>query len=107
MIEMTPAEAQQWLSETPGACLIDCREPDEYEICKIPGSKLIPLSTWAATATAQLPDPGQPLIIHCHHGMRSQRAAEFLIAKGYSDVRNLGGGIDQWSLDIDSSIPRY
>jgi len=107
MIEMTPAEAQEWLTETPDACLVDCREPDEYAICRIPGSKLIPLSTWSEDAVRKLPDPSQPLIIHCHHGMRSQRAAEFLIARGYEDVRNLGGGIDQWSLDIDASIPRY
>jgi len=68
---------------------------------------LLPLSQWPATATEKLTDPAQPLLIHCHHGGRSGHATDFLLRNGYSDVTNVAGGIDAWSLEIDPSIPRY
>ncbi len=50
---------------------------------------------------------GDPVILHCHHGMRSQQAAMFLKQKGFSKVYNLAGGIDAWSQAVDSAVPRY
>jgi rhodanese-related sulfurtransferase len=58
---------------------------------------------WAA----ELPDKNEAIILHCHHGMRSDRACQFLAAQGFSNVHNLLGGIDEWSLKIDLSVPRY
>ncbi len=88
-----------------GAAIVDVREPWEYEQGHIEGAVLIPLQT----LPGRLDDvPGdRPVIINCHHGGRSMQAVQFLRAQGHANVTNLEGGIDRWSLDIDSSIARY
>jgi rhodanese-related sulfurtransferase len=105
--EISVTEAQSRLAGANPPRLIDVREIEEYEIARIAGAELLPLSQWPAIAAEKLADPGQPLLIHCHHGGRSGQATEFLLRNGYSDVTNVGGGIDAWSLEIDPSIPRY
>ncbi len=87
--------------------LIDVREADEWEVARIPGAELLPLSQWPAIVPAQLPTPDEPLLILCHHGGRSARATDFLLRSGYTDVTNVAGGIDAWSVEIDPTIPRY
>jgi molybdopterin/thiamine biosynthesis adenylyltransferase/rhodanese-related sulfurtransferase len=85
--------------------ILDVREPFEYEIARIEGSKLIPLS--------ELPDRLSELereeltIVHCHSGMRSARAVQFLQGAGFANVLNLEGGIERWSDEIDPSVPKY
>ncbi len=86
--------------------LIDVREPHEYQAAKIEGAELKPLGKimqWAG----ELGDKDQEIILHCHHGMRSDRACQFLAAQGYTNLKNLIGGIDDWSLKIDPGVPRY
>lgn len=92
--------------------LIDCREPDEWAIARIPGSTLIPLGTLLhnpADAAADLLDqhPDADIVIYCHHGVRSLRAALALRASGLTNALSLAGGIDHWSHTIDPSIPTY
>ncbi len=86
---------------------VDCREEDEFAHCRLPSARLIPLSTFAESATSVLPDPAQPIVVYCHHGMRSQQAALFLRQKGYRRTFSMRGGIDAWSCEIDSEVPRY
>lgn len=86
--------------------LVDVREPDEYEICNIKGSTLIPLSQFTQKAKEEL-KPDQEIFIHCHHGGRSQKACEYLVANGYKNVANVSGGIEAWSLEVDPNVPRY
>ena len=76
-------------------------------LTRIAGAELLPLSQWPAVALEKLADPAQSLVIHCHHGARSMRAAEFLAARGFTDVVNLAGGIDAWSCEVDAGVPRY
>lgn len=86
--------------------LIDVREPHEHHYASIPGAELKPLGQimqWAST----LPDKDEEIILHCHHGMRSDRACQFLAAQGFTKLKNLTGGIDDWSLQVDASVPRY
>ena len=52
-------------------------------------------------------DKATPLYFHCHHGQRSQQAAAFFLSHGFSNVYNVSGGIDAWSLEVDPSVPRY
>jgi adenylyltransferase/sulfurtransferase len=85
--------------------LIDVREPFEYEIARIDGAKLIPL-TEIADRTGEL-QREQPIIVHCHSGMRSAQAVRLLQQRGFSNVYNLEGGIDAWSDQIDPSVPKY
>ncbi len=87
--------------------LIDCREPDEHEIGHLPGSELIPLGQIASEVPRLYPSKDTPLVIYCHHGMRSLRAATLLATMGYHKVCSLAGGIDRWSIEIDPSIKRY
>lgn len=86
--------------------LIDCREPNEYEICRIEGSTLIPLSEFEERATEELKKDDE-IVIHCHHGGRSQQACQFLDEEGYENVTNVTGGIHAWSLKIDPSVKQY
>ncbi|MCF6313749.1 MAG: rhodanese [Verrucomicrobiales bacterium] len=87
---------------------VDCREQDEHRICHIEGAKLLPLSNFASTVDQILPeDKSQAIIVHCHHGMRSLQAVQFLRQKGYPNTWSLNGGIDLWSQEIDNNVPRY
>jgi adenylyltransferase/sulfurtransferase len=86
--------------------LIDVRERTEYGTAKIEGSELKPLGQIANWAN-ELADKGEEIVLHCHHGMRSDHACQYLAAQGFTDVKNLIGGIDEWSLKVDPSVPRY
>src|SRR5579883_2705827 len=85
--------------------LLDVREPDEYEICRIEGSKLIPLRE-LPSRLAELPKDGE-IVVHCHHGGRSAQAVQLLQQKGFAGAKNLAGGIDSWADQIDGSVARY
>jgi rhodanese-related sulfurtransferase len=105
--EISVYEAQELLAGPNPPRLIDVREEDEWELCRIEGAELIPLSLWATAAGEKLEDDEESLLIYCHHGARSASATAFLLNNGFSNVKNLAGGIDAWSLYIDSSVPRY
>lgn len=85
--------------------LLDVREPWEFALAKIEGSVLIPLGT-LPQSLAKL-DPKAEIVAICHHGMRSADATGFLLQQGYMNVKNLVGGIDAWSIQVDSGVPRY
>jgi adenylyltransferase/sulfurtransferase len=107
-LEISLREASTLLEEKSGAPrLIDVRDPDEFEYCRIRGAELIPLATIASQAAARLPDKDAPILLYCHHGMRSMRAAEILRGLGYWNTRSVAGGINRWSVEIDPSVPRY
>jgi adenylyltransferase/sulfurtransferase len=84
--------------------LVDVREPQEYETCRIEGALLLPLGQLAARMS-ELPKDKE-LIVHCHHGGRSAQAVNYLVNQGYK-ASNLAGGIDAWSEEIDPKVPRY
>jgi rhodanese-related sulfurtransferase len=105
--EISVTEAQRRLSSPTPPRLIDVREPDEYAVARIEGAELLPLSQWPAIAAEKLTDPAQPLVIQCHHGSRSGQVTDFLLRNGFTNVTNLAGGIDAWSIEVDPSVPRY
>ena len=85
--------------------LIDVREPWEHAYARIPGARLLPLGAlqeWIGSL-----DPSREYVVQCHHGVRSQHAAEMLRAAGFRRVRNLTGGIAAWSADVDPTVPTY
>ncbi|HWQ32840.1 MAG TPA: rhodanese-like domain-containing protein [Blastocatellia bacterium] len=86
--------------------LIDVREPMEYNLARIEGAELRPLGQIQQWAT-QLPDKNEEIVVYCHHGMRSARACEYLSSQGFTSLRNLTGGIDAWSRQVDPSVPLY
>jgi len=87
--------------------LVDVRNPDEYEFCRLPGSVLIPLPELAARVEEVVPPPGALVVAYCHHGIRSLSGAAILNQAGFDNAASLAGGIDAWSRSIDSQIPRY
>lgn len=105
--EIRVQEAQTRLASAQPPRLIDVREADEWALGRLPGAEFIPLSGFTDLMTERLRDPAEPLLIYCHHGTRSARATAFLLKQGYTDVTNLAGGIDAWSVEIDPAVPRY
>jgi molybdopterin/thiamine biosynthesis adenylyltransferase/rhodanese-related sulfurtransferase len=85
--------------------VIDVREPDEYEIARIKGVSLYPLSTLSQRFTEL--DPNRQIYIHCKSGKRSMKALEFLRQQGFKHLRSVKGGISAWSDEIDHSVPKY
>jgi len=104
-LEITPAELKARLNRNDKLLLIDVREPQEYAICRIEGSKLIPMRT--IPANLQQLDTDEDVICYCHHGMRSLDVTVWLQGQGVTSARSLAGGIDRWSLEIDPQVPRY
>lgn len=105
-IEITVEETQRLLANAAGdTLLIDVREPYEVDICSIAGAKVISLRQIPEHVSALPRD--KHLLIHCHHGGRSMRAVEFLRAKGFPRVSNVGGGIDAWAERLDPTMRRY
>lgn len=103
--EITAVEARDILANGHNVELIDVREPWEAEITRIEGAKLIPLKTFTDRLSEL--DPSQEIIVHCKGGTRSAKAVELLIQQGFSDVKNLRGGILAWAKDVDTSLNRY
>lgn len=102
---ITVQELKQRLDAGSKPFLLDVREPYEYSMAKLEGSVLIPLGT-LPQSLEQL-DQNAEIVAYCHHGMRSADAVGFLVQQGYTNVKNLVGGIDAWSVQVDSSVPRY
>jgi monothiol glutaredoxin len=84
--------------------LFDVRTPEEHATASIAGAQLLDAAGQAKLASL---DRAATVVLHCHHGGRSQRAAEALLAEGFKDVYNLEGGIDAWSQTVDPKVPRY
>jgi sulfur-carrier protein adenylyltransferase/sulfurtransferase len=103
--EISVVELDNLLKADEAFFLLDVREPSEGTIGQIPASIMIPLGQ-IAQRLAELPKD-VPIVVYCHHGGRSAKAAQFLQEQGFTDVRNLRGGIDAWSLEIDPDVARY
>ncbi len=88
-----------------GIKVIDVREADEYEIAKVDGVPLLPLSQINERFTEL--DPNQQYYLHCKAGVRSLKALNFLRQQGFKYLRSVKGGITAWSEEIDSKVPRY
>jgi rhodanese-related sulfurtransferase len=89
--------------------LMDVREPQEVAIAHIAGFDVLPLSEFEQWSTDILSrfDPEAATLVICHHGMRSARMCQWLRAQGFSNVKNISGGIDAYSVSIDPRVPRY
>ena len=107
MRNVTAKELAAWLDDqaSTGPVLLDVREPWEYQLCHIDGSRTMPMSTVPANV-AQL-ERDMPIVCICHHGMRSMQVGLFLEQQGFTDVINLTGGVDAWAAQVDSDMPTY
>jgi rhodanese-related sulfurtransferase len=102
---ITPTELKSRLDKGDQVVLLDVREPWEFDLAKLNGSTLIPLATLPQSLDKL--NRETEIVAICHHGMRSADATNFLLQQGFSNVKNLVGGIDAWSAQVDRSVPRY
>lgn len=103
-VDVEPAELVGLLKRPDAPVLIDVREPWEFSVARINSATLVPLEELEGRVATL--DRARPMVVYCHHGTRSGFAAQWLRAKGFA-ARNLVGGIDRWSRDIDPQVPRY
>jgi adenylyltransferase/sulfurtransferase len=103
--EVSVEELKKRMDDNEDFVLLDIREPFEYEICRLPGAKLIPMGEIPSHLN-ELEDE-KDLIIYCHAGVRSLRVVMWLRQNGFTNAKNLTGGIDAWSCQIDPNVPRY
>jgi sulfur-carrier protein adenylyltransferase/sulfurtransferase len=103
--EIEVTEVKSKLDRGDDFVFIDVREPHEYQIAKIPGTKLIPLGEVAKHLDEF--DKNADIVIHCKSGMRSAKACGIFRGAGFEHVRNMKGGILAWSSQIDPSVPKY
>ena len=96
---------KELLDEGRDVALIDVREPWEYEICRIVGSRNIPMSEIPGELDTLEQD--KDTVVICHHGMRSLQVAGFLDHAGFRRVINLDGGIDAWATRIETTMAQY
>lgn len=106
MKQLSPTDYRALVEQGERYTLIDVREPEEFAFCQLAGAELLPLSE-ISRWEAELAEREETLVIYCHHGVRSARVCARLAALGHSDAINLAGGIDRWSIEVDSGIPRY
>lgn len=102
---LTPAQLNQWQQQKHHFILLDVREEHEVALAALPGHVHIPMQQIPLRHNELADDI--PIVVYCHHGVRSMHVAMFLAHTGFDEVYNLTGGIDAWSVHIDPSLPRY
>jgi monothiol glutaredoxin len=102
--QLEPREVQALLDRGEKFAFVDVRTAEERAQAHIPGTRLL---DDALRAELEGLDRDARIVFHCHHGGRSQRAAEHFLALGFRNVANLVGGIDAWSQQVDPAVPRY
>ena len=107
MREVSAAELAAFQKRGEKLLLLDVRQPEEFRRARIAGSVLVPLGALEARLAELSEWKDGRVIAHCHHGGRSAHACEVLSAAGFTNVANLVGGIDAWSLTVDATVPRY
>ncbi len=105
-LEITPEEFARLRQSGQHYRLIDVREPSEVKIAQLNGAEEIPMGAIPAALPALDTDDG-PLVVMCHHGVRSLQVVYWLREQGMTDCRSLAGGIERWSREIDPEVPRY
>ncbi len=105
VLDIEPSAVAARLAQGDALVVLDVREPWEFDLASVPNSTLIPMST-LPSAINRLERTAEYAVL-CHHGMRSEMAANWMRAQGFSRVLNITGGIDAWSTSVDATIPRY
>jgi rhodanese-related sulfurtransferase len=103
--EISAVEASILRDNNEDVVFLDVREDSELEICRIEDALHIPMSEIPERCEALPHD--RPLVVFCHHGMRSMHVLQYLESRGFENAINMGGGIHAWSQEIDSRVPCY
>lgn len=103
--QLSAAELQRWRQDGKAFLLLDVRTDEETAVCALPDSVHIPMNLIPLRSN-ELPD-GLPIVVYCHHGIRSLHTAMYLADAGFETLYNLQGGIDAWAAQIDENMARY
>ena len=110
-LEISPRAVARALADGEPILLVDCRREDERRYCSIEGSRHVPMQRAAEWIEELLEErdehPTPPIVVFCHHGVRSMQVVGLLQAAGFAHARSMAGGIDLWSVAVDSAVPRY
>ncbi len=102
--QIQPTDLKRMLDANQPLVLLDVREPNEHDYCALPDSVLIPLGELMSRVEEVPVDA--PVVVYCHHGVRSLSGAAILLRAGI-EAMSLAGGIDRWALSVDPAVPRY
>ena len=105
--EVTATDLKKKIDRGVDFLLLDVREQNEYEIARIPGSTLLPLSVIQQRVSELEEMKDREIVVHCKLGGRSMQACQFLEALGFRNLANLAGGITAWSDQVDPAVPKY
>jgi rhodanese-related sulfurtransferase len=106
-MEVDVQTVKNWIDHNQDFVLIDCREDTEYAVAKIDEAVFIPMSEIQSREAELGNYAGKHVVVHCHHGGRSLRVANWLRQIGFKTAQSMSGGIDAWSQNVDPSVPRY
>ena len=104
--EITPEQLKALRDAENSVTVLDVREPWEYDVAKIAGSKHIVMGDIPARFNQEL-DPEDHIVVVCHHGVRSMNVTAWLRRQGFEKVQSLQGGIDRWARQVDPLVPVY
>ena len=104
-MQISPTELKAALDASDPPRLLDVRSREEFEAVRLPGAEL--MTQPLLEDFFHSGDKTQPIVVYCHHGLRSLDAAAYLIGHGFQQVKSLAGGIDAWSTEVDPAVRRY
>jgi rhodanese-related sulfurtransferase len=104
--EISPQDVKDRLDRAESFTLLDVREPWEFETARIGGARHMPMGEVPGRAHQEL-DPDEPIVVYCHHGVRSLNVTNWLRQQGFEKVQSMRGGIDAWSRQVDGKVPVY
>jgi rhodanese-related sulfurtransferase len=107
MQQISAPQLKAWLDDADRAkpVLVDVRQPWEFDVCRIDGSKPVPMS--AIPARFMELDRNAETVVICHHGARSYQVCMFLEHQGFTNIYNLYGGVAAWAQQVDPAMPTY
>jgi len=105
--ETTPRAVQAMREAGEDFVLLDVREPREIAVAAIGGAVVVPMGEIKSRLSELEAQAEEKIVVICHHGARSMQVTAFLRQNEFDDVASMAGGIDLWSRDIDSAVPRY
>jgi rhodanese-related sulfurtransferase len=104
--EIAPEEVKAKLDAAEPFTLLDVREPWEFATATLAGAKQMPMGDVPTRAHQEL-DPDEPIVVYCHHGVRSLTVTNWLRQQGFEKAQSMRGGIDAWSRQVDGGVPLY
>ena len=105
MSEITPHELKARLDAPRPPVLVDVRQDWETKLCRLPNAVHIPIEEFELRVEEL--NPEDEIVVYCHQGVRSAAVANYLRGLGFSNVKNLEGGLDSWSRTVDPTMRRY